>query len=142
MGTITSGQATFSTSSLSAGSFNIVAVYGGDSQFASSTSAALTQVVNKTATTTTLGSAPDPSTVGQLVTFAATVTSSTGITPTGNVSFNEGSTTVGMGTLSSIGKATFSTSTLSKGKHNIKAVYSGSSAFSGSTSAVLTQIVQ
>lgn len=140
-GTLSSGQATFSTSTLSAGSFNIVAVYGGDSQFASSASPSLTQVVNKASTTTTLSSAPNPSSVGQLVTFTATVTSSTGAIPTGIVNFDQGSTVLGTATLTN-GNATFSTSTLGKGKYNIKAVYSGSSAFSGSKSAVITQVVQ
>jgi Bacterial Ig-like domain (group 3) len=139
---LSSGQATFSTSSLSAGSFNIVAVYSGDTQYASSTSAALTQAVNKATTTTTLTSAPNPSSVGQLVTFTATVTSSTGVTATGSVSFNKGTTTLGTATLNSAGTATFSTSALAKGKDNIKAVYGGSSAFSGSTSTVVTQVVQ
>src|SRR5207244_5440459 len=139
-GSLSSGTATFSTSSLSAGLFNIVAVYGGDAQFASSTSAALTQTVNKASTTTVLGSAPNPSSVGQLVTFTAKVTSSTGATPSGTVRFNAGSTTLGTGTLDGTGTATFSTSTLSKGRHNIKAVYGATSAFSGSTSAAITQV--
>jgi probable HAF family extracellular repeat protein len=141
-GSLSSGMAAFSTSSLSAGSFNIVAVYGGDAQFASSTSGSLTQTVNKASTTTVLGSSPNPSSVGQLVMFTAKVTSSTGVTPSGTVSFNEGGTTLGTGTLDGSGTATFSTSTLSKGKHNVKAVYGATSAFSGSTSAVITQIVQ
>jgi hypothetical protein len=141
-GSLSSGQATFSTSSLSAGSFNIVAVYSGDTQFASSTSGPVTQIVNKAATTTTLSSVPNPSSVGQSVTFTATVTSSTGVTPTGTVSFNQGATTLGTATLNSAGTAIFSTSTLSKGKDNIKAVYGASSAFSGSTSAAITQVVQ
>src|SRR5439155_20067708 len=102
-GTLSSGQATFTTSSLPAGSLKIVAVYGGDTQFASSTSAALTQTVNKAATTTVLGSAPNPSSVGQPVTFTATVTSPTGVTPGGTVSFIDGSKTLGTGTLSSAG---------------------------------------
>jgi YVTN family beta-propeller protein len=139
---LSSGTAAFSTSSLSAGSFNIVAVYGGDAQFASSTSGSLTQTVNKASTTTVLGSTPNPSSVGQLVTFTAKVTSSTGVTPSGTLSFNEGGTTLWTGALDGSGTATFSTLTLSKGKHNVKAVYGATSAFSGSTSAVITQIVQ
>lgn len=141
-GSLSSGTAAFSTSSLSAGSFNIVAVYGGDAQFASSTPGSLTQTVNKASTTTVLGSTPNPSSVGQLVTFTAKVNSSTGVTPSGTVSFNEGGTTLWTGTLDGSGTATFSTSMLRKGKHNVKAVYGATSAFSGSTSAVITQIVQ
>jgi hypothetical protein len=44
-GTLSSGSAAFSTSALAAGSHSITAVYGGDSNFAGSTSPVLTQVV-------------------------------------------------------------------------------------------------
>lgn len=56
-----SGTATFSTASLAAGSHAITASYGVDSNFIGSTSAALTQTVNKITTTTTVGSPPNPS---------------------------------------------------------------------------------
>jgi hypothetical protein len=141
-GSLSSGTATLSTSSLSAGSFNIVAIYGGDAQFATSTSGSLTQTVNKASTTTVLSSAPNPSSVGQVVTLTANVTSSTGVTPSGTVRFQQGSTTLATRTLDGTGSASFSTSTLSKGTHNIKAVYGATSALSGSTSAIVTQVVQ
>jgi hypothetical protein len=41
------GQATFTTSTLSSGSHSITAVYGGNSSFSGSTSAVLTQTVNR-----------------------------------------------------------------------------------------------
>lgn len=46
-GTISAGSATFTTSSLTVGKHNIVAVYDGDSIYASSKSPILVQVVNK-----------------------------------------------------------------------------------------------
>lgn len=46
-GTISGGVATFSTSALTVGSHNITAVYGGDADFAGSTSAILVQNVNQ-----------------------------------------------------------------------------------------------
>jgi len=55
------GQATFTTSSLSVGSHSITAVYGGDTNFAASTSAALTETINATldfAIGTTTGGLP------------------------------------------------------------------------------------
>ena len=71
---LTSGTASFSTSSLAVGSHNITAVYGGDTNFTTSTSSpAVTQVVNKAATTTSVTAAPNPSVFGQSVTFTATV---------------------------------------------------------------------
>ncbi len=45
-GTISSGTATYSTSALSAGSHSITAVYGGDSNYDSSTSSVVTQTIN------------------------------------------------------------------------------------------------
>ena len=77
------------------------------------------------------------------MTFTATVTpdhAGSG-TPTGTVTFKDGSTTLGTGTLSSTGVATFSTSTLSVGSHAITAVYGGDSNFTTSTSPTLTQVV-
>jgi hypothetical protein len=73
------------------------------------------------------------------VTFTATVTSGSG-TPTGSVTFKDGSTTIGTGTLSG-GVASMSTTTLAGGSHSITAVYSGDATFNGSTSSVLTQTV-
>jgi two-component sensor histidine kinase len=91
------------------------------------------------ATSTSVASSLNPSTFGQSVTFTATVTSSGG-TPTGTVTFKDGTSTLGTGTLSS-GKAKFTTSTLSKGTHSITGVYGGSADFLSSTSPALTQTV-
>ncbi len=77
------------------------------------------------------------------VTFTATVTGPSGNTtvPTGTVSFLDGTTILGSGTLNGTGVATFSTAALSAGSHSITAVYRGDSNFNGSTSTVLTQVV-
>ena len=138
-GTISAGKATFSISTLAVGSNSITASYGGDTNNNSSTSSVLTQTVNKTNTTVTLASSANPSTFGTPVTFTATVTSPT-TTPTGTVKFMDGSTELGTGTLKK-GKATYSTSTLSEGSHNITAVYEGTVDVIGSTSPVLVQTV-
>jgi uncharacterized repeat protein (TIGR03803 family) len=94
-----------------------------------------------TATTTTLTSSPNPSTHGQAVTFTAVVNSSKGAPPNGeSVSFMQGTTVLGTGTLSS-GTAVFMTSTLAVGTHSITAVYSGDSTFAASTSKPVKQVV-
>ncbi len=92
-------------------------------------------------TTTTLSSSANTSVYGQPVTFTATVSASSG-TPTGTVTFMDGSTTLGTGPLSS-GQATFSTTTLSVSgsPHVITAVYAGGTNFIGSTSSALSQTV-
>jgi uncharacterized repeat protein (TIGR03803 family) len=94
-----------------------------------------------TATKTTLTSSPNPSTHGQAVTFTAAVSSSKGAPPNGeSVSFMQGTTVIGTGTLSS-GAAVFMTSTLAVGTHSITAVYRGDSTFATSTSKPVKQVV-
>ena len=139
-GTLSGGTATYSTSSLAKGAHTITAVYGGDTNFTGSTSSGLTQTVNQGATTTAVAAAPNPSTLGQSVTFTATVSSTASGTPSGTVTFKDGATALGTGTLSG-GTATYSTSSLAKGAHTITAVYGGDTNFTGSTSSGLTQTV-
>ena len=66
-GTLSGGTATFSTSQLAVGPNSITAVYGGDTNFTTSTSSALTQTVNQDGTTTTVTSSANPSVFGQTV---------------------------------------------------------------------------
>ncbi len=139
-GTLNSGVATYSTSALSVGTHSMTAVYGGDTNFLGSTSGVLKQVVNQASTTTGLTSSPNPSSYGQTVTFTATVTGQYGGTPTGTVSFYDGTTLLGTGTLSG-GVATYSTSALGIGSHSMTAVYGGDTNFLGSTSGALSQVV-
>lgn len=135
-----SSQANFTISTLAAGSHSITAVYGGNSYYNSSTSNLLTQTVNQNTTTTSVVSSADPSNLGQSVTFTATVTAGSDV-PSGTVTFKDGSTTLGSGTLSGSGQAAYATSSLALGSHSITAVYGGDANNSGSTSPVLTQTV-
>ena len=59
-----SGQATYSSSSLAVGSDSITAVYSGDSNFSGSTASALSQVVNKASQTITFTAPTSPVTYG------------------------------------------------------------------------------
>jgi Bacterial Ig-like domain (group 3) len=61
-------------------------------------------------------------------------------TPTGTVTFEDGSTVLGTANISA-GTASFTTSSLSVGTHSIKAVYGGDTNFMASASAVLIQVV-
>ena len=137
-----SGVANFTTSILPVGIHSLTAVYGGNANFTGSTSPVLTQTVNKAGSTTTLSSSINPSTFGQSVTFTAKVKPATSGTPTGTVTFKDGGTTLGTGSLNSSASATFTISTLGKGVHSITAAYGGDSKFAGSTSATLTETVQ
>jgi hypothetical protein len=98
-----------------------------------------------TLTTTALRSSQNPSSFGQTVTFTATVRAQPGFdkgTPTGTVSFYDGTTDIGNSNLNSSGVATLTASTLSVGTHSITAAYNGDANFLPSTSPVLYQVVQ
>jgi hypothetical protein len=138
-GTLSGGLASFTTSTLPAGTDSIKAVYVGDSNFAASTSKTLSQVVSKATTTTTLSSSLNPSNVGQSVTFTANVTPQFSGPVNGSVTFYDGTTALKTAALSG-GAAKFATSTLTSGSHSITATYNGSGSFDGS-SASMTQTV-
>ena len=126
-----SGTATLTDNALNAGAPNyakqVVSMSG-------------TGVASQTATTTALTSTPNPSTVGEKVTFTATVKATSGPTPTGTVNFYHLTTLLAPGTLSG-GVATFTTSTLPQATSHIHAVYVGSSTDETSTSATIAEVV-
>ena len=135
-GTISSGVATLTISSLAVGAHSITAQYGGDANFNGATSTAVSQVVNMAASTVALASSPNPSSFGASVTLTATVTSGA----TGTVTFHDGTTSLGTGTISS-GVATLTISSLAVGTHSITAQYGGDSNYSGATSTAVSQVV-
>jgi outer membrane protein assembly factor BamB len=145
------GIATFTTSKLPAGTDTLTAVYPGGGNAAGSPAGALqgvpstsntvTETVNPAATTTSLASSLNPSTEGQSVTFTATVSNGSKNVPTGTVTFLNGTTTLGTGTLNSSGTATFTTSTLPAGTDEITASYGGDANNGTSVSAALAQVV-
>jgi Bacterial Ig-like domain (group 3) len=142
--TLSGGGAAYSTTTLSAGSHSITAVYSGDSTYGTSTSSALTQTINagsKASTTTAVTSSANPSTVGANVTFSAAVTSSTSGTLTGTVQFYDGATALGSPVVLAAGAAQYSTTALGAGAHAITATYSGDTNYATSTSPALTQTV-
>jgi len=92
--------------------------------------------------TTALGADSTTPTVGQNVTFTATVNRGTGINaPTGTVSFQEGTTVLGTGAVDGTGKATFQTTALAAGPHSITALYGGDTLYLSSTSSALVVTV-
>ena len=139
-GKTSSGVATFTTSSLAVGTHSITASYPGDATFSASTSAPLQEMIVRDSTATALTSSVNPSTYGQSVTFTAKVTSSVG-TPTGTVTFENGSTKLGQGTLSG-GSTTFTWATLPAGTNSMTATYNGDPTHLTSTSPALIQTVE
>jgi len=135
------GHASFPTSILTVGAHSITAVYGGDGTFTGSTSAILTQTVNRAGTSTSLVSSLDPAPFGSQITFTATVTANApgAGTPAGSVTFRDKNTVLGQGTLDAAGHASFATQSLTQGAHQITAIYNVSTNFNTSTSPTLIE---
>lgn len=87
-GTLSGGTTSVTVPNLTLGTHIVTATYNGDVNFTSSTGTTAVVVI-QASTTTSVISAPDPSTLGQPVTFTATVTPvapGAGV-PTGSVTF-------------------------------------------------------
>jgi len=136
------GTAAYATSTFTVATHPITAVYSGDSNYAGSTSAALSQKVEKAATSTSVVSSLNPSVVGEKITLTATVIAvAPGAgTPAGTVHFMDGSTLLGSHPLVG-GVASLPDAKLAAGTHSITAVYVGNASFATSTSEVLLQTV-
>jgi hypothetical protein len=146
-GTANGGTAVLSLASLTPGPYTIVAVYEGDTDDAGSSSTPpLAETIQQIPTATTLFGSPSPISAGAILTLSTTVSATGPATGagalTGQVTFSEGATVYGIGTINSSGVATLQISTLGAGSHNIVAAYSGNTNYAASTSAVLVEVVQ
>lgn len=135
-------QYTFPT----AASYNVTASFTGDSNVSSANSNTIQQVVGKPAPTVSVGSGGSPSAYGAPVTFTATVTGANGVTPTGNVQFNDGTNILGTVALTAgtaptaTAQITISNPPLSNGSHTITATYNSDGNYSSATGN-LVQVV-
>lgn len=133
-----------------AGTHVFTVVYSGDSGHTGSTSPSVTIMVLQDATTGSLVSSPNPATVGQPVTFTATLIGDYA-PPTGTVAFVEYFpptslvTQLGTGTLvpgsGLTSTATFTTSTLTVGSHQIGATYAATTDFAAASTNIITQVI-
>jgi hypothetical protein len=135
------GEATCSVTSLagSASGYSIVAVYGGDGgvNYTASTSNTVTQVVDPGTTSLVMSGSPNPSTVGQPITFTAALKlpSAVAFVPMGTISFSNGATGIascgaqGLSNVAGTYEATCTTSVISStaGNYTINAAYTGDS---------------
>ncbi|HEX8097689.1 MAG TPA: choice-of-anchor Q domain-containing protein, partial [Pyrinomonadaceae bacterium] len=110
-----------------AGGYNVTASVQG-----LTTTPAFSLTNTQASTTTTVTSSVNPSDFGQSVTFTATVNSAAG-TPTGTVQFKDNGNNLGSPATLNGGVATFTTSSLSVGSHNITADYNGDGNFTTSS---------
>lgn len=137
--TYASGVATASVSinNPGVGSHTVTAIYSGDFNYAASNNNAGPLTITVTKANTTAVTASSPATLLQFSneTLTATVASSTTGTPTGTVSFYNGTALLGTSSLNSTGVATFSSATLVVGSYSVTGVYSGDGNYNTSTSA-------
>ena len=137
----TSGSNVFTTTAWAGISYNGT-VFG-----ALSPTVTVTAAPTTTITTVLSSSIANTSTYGDSATFTATVTAANGTaSPTGSVEFFDGATSLGIDSVAdSTGSGTstwsFTTSGLNSGNHVIRAVYTPTGSFTGSTSGNITQIV-
>jgi hypothetical protein len=136
------GQATL-TVSLGVGSHVLTASFGGSNAFDPSTSAAVAGTVSPAATTVALSASTNPARTGASVTFSATVTAvAPGAgTPTGTVTFFDGSTALGTVTVNGQGKAALTTSFATLGSHQIQGIYNGDGNFAAGSQTITAQVV-
>ncbi|MDB5351906.1 MAG: hypothetical protein JWN86_3153 [Planctomycetota bacterium] len=131
-----SGRNTF----ISAGSFPVTVNV---SQFAAPQVITLlnTAKLSKVTSQVSLTSSSSSGFSGQPITFTAKVTNPAGsVAPTGNVTFFDGATPLGLVPLDSTGTAKFTTS-LTPGTHSITATYNGDTTSSTSTSTAISLVV-
>src|SRR5207302_9749876 len=117
------GQAGLPVSSLTLGSHTIQASYGGDGNFLASPPAQAPVSIVAAATSATVSSSRNPSVYGQTVTLRVQVTSLTGGTPTGNVTFLDGANALGTVATDNAGFANFTANALSAGVHSLTVAF-------------------
>jgi hypothetical protein len=134
------GTTTLALSWLSVGSYELTAVYSGDSNYATGQSGSVPlQVLSPT--TASLTASPNPVSAGQTLTLTATLTGDGSVWPAGTVSFLNGSTPLGTATLNASGVATLTTTSLAAGTYSLSVQYAGNSNFLSSTSAAVSVTV-
>ena len=135
------GAASFSTTTLTAGSHAITVSYSGDTKSAASTSPACTEIV-KQQSSLVLTVSPNPAVFATSVTLTLTAIVHSGTT-TGTVVLYDGSTALATVALNSSGIAQWSMQDFSAGAHSLSAQYAGDGASTGGTSnSVIEQISQ
>jgi len=147
--TLTSGSTTLGTfavsgvitltgthlpASLNAGAQPLTFNYPGDANYTAAGTAGVVNIAKATPSTA-LSLSPNPVTAGQNERMSATVASPTLGTPTGTVTFLDGSAPLAGGTVSlAAGAAAFNTTALATGFHSIQFSYSGDTNFLPATS--------
>ncbi|MGA8507822.1 MAG: Ig-like domain-containing protein, partial [Candidatus Sulfotelmatobacter sp.] len=134
------GVATLTTKQLPLGSNQLTATYLGSPKNGTSTSAPITQKVNRAGISMTLTATPNPSITGKSVNLTAKLTSNGGLPVGSAVTFSSSGSTIGTANINGAGAATFSTTAMPQGSDQVTATYAGSNDY-GPASASLMLVV-
>ena len=138
---------------LTGGTHNLSATYSGDISYNPVTTAVTdTVTVSQAATATSISPSATSVTSNQSITLSVAIStqSNSAVGPTGNVTFMDGTATIGTAPLTPAGAtttagasatATLNTSFTTNGSHSLTAVYSGDVNYATSTSAAVTVTV-
>jgi hypothetical protein len=135
------GVATFTSSTFTVGTHSITAVFTGSNGWTDSQDDGISLSITGN-TTTLLVSSLNPSTVGDLVTFTATTSgTSGGGTPTGSVVFTVDGNAGSPVSVDGSGQATLATNTLTQGSHSISVAFTGTGGWGSGASNTVNQQV-
>jgi len=139
------GATNFTSSSMPAGTYNVIASYAGDSNFTSATSSSSTVIVTASPTSKqqadiVLFATPNPAAIGQNVTFTAAAAIVNGLVPSGSITFTLNGTSVS-GAINGKGLATASISAPPTGSFSATAAYAGDATFNSASSTPITVTV-
>jgi hypothetical protein len=146
---ISAGRATFTTSSLAAGSHAIAARYAGANGVPPSRSNVFVQAVGATgwknrSTAMTVVATPNPALLGDSVAVSADVTGSSGAAPTGRILLMVDGVVAGEVAVTalsgSVARATVAVPGLAHGRHTISATYLGDPTYKGSTARITVTV--
>ena len=136
-----SGVATLNVSFSTPGNHPLTVSYAGSGYFLSATSNTVNETVNTLGTTLTLSSSVNPVNVNANTVLTATATSTSG-TPTGTITFLDGTTILGTAPLNASGVATLPVSFSTPGTHPLSATYPATGAYQAATSNTVSENVQ
>jgi hypothetical protein len=137
------GRARLALATLAVGNHTVVANYSGSPLYSPSSSATITQTVQKASTAVSLRTSGSPANRGTRVTFTATVTAlAPGVgAPTGIIRFTIDGRIYDVAVRQG-GIATYWTRLLAVGTHQVTATYMGNANFNVSTRAVISQRIR
>jgi hypothetical protein len=137
------GRAYLSPERLPGGPQRLIAVYNGDAEYASSTTAFTVVVTGPAATTTSLRASQSRVLPGRDITFTASVSvgAAGDEAPGGCVTFKEGETVLGVGEVDDKGVARLTVAALAPGPHTVEADFAGDSSYAASAATTSLEVL-